>query len=37
MSQAKFLAVERIFDRTIPLVIIALGAAVATAVAFAGA
>ncbi len=37
MSQAKFSAFERIFDRSIALVIIAMGAAVATATVLAGA
>ncbi len=37
MSQAKFSAFERIFDRAVALVIIAMGAAVATATVLAGA
>jgi hypothetical protein len=37
MSQAKFSAFERIFDGAIALVMITIGAVVATATAFAGA
>jgi hypothetical protein len=36
MSQAEFSAFERFFDRAVAVVIIAMGAAVATATAFAG-
>ena len=37
MSQAKFSAFERVFDNAVSLVIIALGAVLTTATAFAGA
>jgi hypothetical protein len=37
MSQAKFSAFERLFDRSVSLIIIVLGAVVAGATAFAGA